>query len=353
MYPFLKIIFNIDDSMTHFSDTVKYLIRSDKKMFRAAFLTSTILCNTIPIFNTADATLFDRGGGLVYDDVLDVTWLIDANYASSTLNVSKINEIVANSTLVFSDGHQLTGTDFFIIQNGGSGDAGLMKWWGATAWADQLEYFDSVRDITYDDWRLPSVTPVSSNFDTIFSNNGTTDHGYGATTAASEMPYMFYINLENFGICTPDGNGVSTGCLMQPGWGLANTGDFLNIHTQTYWSNTELGVEVWAFDFGVGYQGLKTESNRNNQLRAWAVRDGDVIAPAIADGDLNFDGLVNAADVIIGFQILSGDVSPTSQQLLHADVAPFVGGISEPDGFIELNDITAIQRKALGIFDFP
>ncbi|EGK72256.1 hypothetical protein METUNv1_01372 [Methyloversatilis universalis FAM5] len=29
----------------------------------------------------AQAPLHDRGGGLVYDDVLDVTWLADANYA--------------------------------------------------------------------------------------------------------------------------------------------------------------------------------------------------------------------------------------------------------------------------------
>ncbi|MDZ7752733.1 MAG: hypothetical protein U5S82_13950 [Gammaproteobacteria bacterium] len=29
----------------------------------------------------ASATLFDRGRGLIYDDVLDITWLQDANYA--------------------------------------------------------------------------------------------------------------------------------------------------------------------------------------------------------------------------------------------------------------------------------
>ena len=29
----------------------------------------------------ATAALYDRGNGLIYDDVLDITWLQDANYA--------------------------------------------------------------------------------------------------------------------------------------------------------------------------------------------------------------------------------------------------------------------------------
>ena len=32
----------------------------------------------------AQAALHDRGGGLVYDDVLNVTWLQDANYAQTS-----------------------------------------------------------------------------------------------------------------------------------------------------------------------------------------------------------------------------------------------------------------------------
>jgi len=32
----------------------------------------------------AQAVLIDRGGGLIYDDVLDLTWLQDANYAQTS-----------------------------------------------------------------------------------------------------------------------------------------------------------------------------------------------------------------------------------------------------------------------------
>ena len=32
----------------------------------------------------ANATLWDRGNGLIYDDVLNITWLQDANYAMTS-----------------------------------------------------------------------------------------------------------------------------------------------------------------------------------------------------------------------------------------------------------------------------
>src|SRR3989337_2771319 len=34
--------------------------------------------------NNAEATLIDRGGGLIYDTDLNITWLQDANYADTT-----------------------------------------------------------------------------------------------------------------------------------------------------------------------------------------------------------------------------------------------------------------------------
>ncbi|HED39985.1 MAG TPA: hypothetical protein ENJ13_06100 [Chromatiales bacterium] len=43
-----------------------------------------ILCSSVLLLglaSTAQATLFNRGGGMIYDDVLDITWLQDANYA--------------------------------------------------------------------------------------------------------------------------------------------------------------------------------------------------------------------------------------------------------------------------------
>jgi hypothetical protein len=78
------------------------------------------------IAGTANATLLDRGGGLIYDDVLDITWLQDANYA----------------------------------QTSGYDADGMMTWYDAIVWAEKLEYYDSVREVTGTDWRLPQTLPV-------------------------------------------------------------------------------------------------------------------------------------------------------------------------------------------------
>jgi len=36
------------------------------------------------ITNISNAGLIDRGEGMIYDDVLDITWLQDSNYAKTS-----------------------------------------------------------------------------------------------------------------------------------------------------------------------------------------------------------------------------------------------------------------------------
>lgn len=133
-------------------------------------------------------------------------------------------------------------------------------------------------------WRLPTLSPVSGGvaFNTAFSNNGTTDIGYGATgigwqTGAgdfvSEMGYMYYANLANLGFCTPN-NGSPGSCTTQAGFGLANTAPFSNLQSNTYWSGLEFAPNLslaWNFNFNNGNQNA---NNKNNNFFAWAVRSG-------------------------------------------------------------------------------
>ena len=74
--------------------------------------------------------------------------------------------------------------------------------------------------------------------------------------------------------------------------------------------------------------------------------------PVFADGDLNGDQLVNVADVLLATRILTGQLTPTQDQLDHGDVAPLVNGVPVPDGLFNLGDVLVIQRKALGIVNF-
>jgi len=105
----------------------------------------------------AHATLIDIGGGLIYDDVLDVTWLQDANYAKTS----------------------------------GYNADGLMTWSEAQAWAGGLSYYDSVRDVVLDDWILPT-TPGTINGPL---NEGDLGHLYFEEGVTPATPGPF-VNLQ-------------------------------------------------------------------------------------------------------------------------------------------------------------
>ena len=115
-----------------------------------------LLCS---IVGTAQAALVDRGGGLIYDTDLDITWLQDANYA----------------------------------QTSGFSGTGLMNWSQATNWAANLSYFDSVRNVTWNDWRLPSIQDTGI-VGCDFSYNGG-DCGYNVNTATSEVANLCHNEL--------------------------------------------------------------------------------------------------------------------------------------------------------------
>ena len=183
-----------------------------------------LLCVMLFLFGItgiANATLHNRGGGLIYDDVLEITWLQDANYAGTTMN-----------------------------------------WDDAVAWADTLSYYDSVRDVYWTDWRLP--TTEDGLYEVGY--DGTTTAGYNITT--SEMGYMYYVNFGNLGYYATDGTNP------QPGWGLNNTDPFTDLQPINYWSGTEYASNpdnAWNFNFNNGNQ---NNGNKDNNNYAWAVRPG-------------------------------------------------------------------------------
>jgi hypothetical protein len=74
--------------------------------------------------------------------------------------------------------------------------------------------------------------------------------------------------------------------------------------------------------------------------------------PVTADGDLNDDGVVNAIDVLWGFQVLTGQRTLTQAQFDRGDVAGSGGALPSPDGVFDLGDALVIQRKALGLVNF-
>jgi hypothetical protein len=198
----------------------------------------------------AQAALVDRGGGLIYDDVLNVTWLQDANYAKTS----------------------------------GYDADGAMNWYEANVWAADLVFHDSVRNVDYSDWRLPTVTDTgTAGCD--FSYVGT-DCGY--YSVGSELAHMYYINLglkgyfsttgtrqTDFGIF---GNGTYNGVDLTS-YGENDVGLIDNLQAFLYWSGTAYAPTPnqtkWIFDTSRGSQ---DDSSITNRFYAWAVRPGDVAA---------------------------------------------------------------------------
>lgn len=164
----------------------------------------------------ANATLWDRGGGMIYDDVLNITWMQDANYLRTL--------------------------------DDGSGSGELLDWDSAVAWVDSLTFGG------YDDWRLTDAyNQDGSGPDDIFAN--------------SEMGYMFYNNLGGAPGSFPsstftDGNG--------------NSVSFDNLTSYHYWTGSEYASwsgGAWIFTFANGYQNIMS---KDYEFLVWAVRDGDI-----------------------------------------------------------------------------
>jgi len=144
------------------------------------------------IADQSRAELFDRGNGLIYDDVLDITWL----------------------------------------QNAISG--GNKNWDKAKEWAATLEYQG------FDDWRLPSMS-VSSGVPT-----GTIDLPVYCEYVTefecrdNELGYMYFYNL-----------GGKEGKLR--GRLVGNQGLIQNIQ-KVQWSGTKGPRGAWIFAFNYGGQ---------------------------------------------------------------------------------------------------
>jgi len=73
-----------------------------------------------------------------------------------------------------------------------------------------------------------------------------------------------------------------------------------------------------------------------------AVNNAPVPAPVQVSGDINGDGKVSIADVLLAMKISEGKIIPTADQLARGDVAPIVSRMSYPDGKIDIKDVKAI-----------
>ena len=200
----------------------------------------------VALSGAAQATLIDRGGGLIYDTDLNITWMQDANYA-------------------LTSGYQPTG-------GYNEWSLGAMNWYEASKFAENLSYYDSVRGVTYNDWRLPRG----------MKSNGYVAYGWDAKD--TELGHLYYDELKN-------GAG-------QDGY-TTNVGPFLNVQhgdkfwLSYYWTDALTGINptnAYMFSFGSGgmanppLYGFQNFADALNYYPyVWLARDGDVLTAPVPE----------------------------------------------------------------------
>lgn len=232
-------------------------------MKRRTLCSALAVCCSLTI-ESAHAQLFDRGGGLIYDSDLNVTWLADANYS----------------------------------QTSGYDSDGRMNWNDANAWAAGLEYHDSLRNVTYSDWRLPTLTDLGSP-GCNYAYSGT-DCGYNVDITSSELAGLFYGALGNKAAVNASGQQqLDSGLIDDPN----NPNDeslFSNLQADYYWFGTPYDQSAnyaWSFRLLTGEQ--KYHLAAASLMRAWAVRDGDV-APVPLPSAIWLFGTVTMGFMAVG-----------------------------------------------------
>jgi hypothetical protein len=71
----------------------------------------------------------------------------------------------------------------------------------------------------------------------------------------------------------------------------------------------------------------------------------------IADGSF-YGGGVDVTDALKSLRIATGLDTPTASDMDHGDVAPLLNGRPRPDNKIDIDDVVAILRKAVGLSSF-
>ena len=183
----------------------------------------------------AQASLVARTGGMVYDDVNNITWAADANLA----------------------------------QTSGYDADGLMTWTDAVAWADQLTLGG------FTDWSLPSTPVAAIGFNVTSSQMGDLFYNQLGVSAFSSIAtstnpnYNLFTNVQSFhywsgsqyardsfAFVTSDGNQISENRNVQFYAWAVRPGDVAA-------SSVPVPSAVWLF--GSGLIGLASFNRRKNK----------------------------------------------------------------------------------------
>jgi len=280
------------------------------KIFNILGATLLVVVSTV-----GNAELIDRGNGLIYDTIQDLTW-------------------TQNAGMFFGPRYDATLSGVFYE--------------GADTWAENLEFGG------FDDWRLPTTTQFNDPTCTGDIRKAGDyqlfyEHRAGCTGGEMELltdlydpsnnPLFQNVNRTRYWTATPYRDGVDP-CIDYPAYDVPCTisGDNGD-RTDFYW---QWGFKGFKDRYGP-YNDVpfKTTLSGTTKRYAWAVRDGDVI-PSFLPGDINADGLVNVADYLLLTQfVLETGPTPTT--------AEFDAGDMNQNGDLDAGDLVILSRTVMGL----
>lgn len=181
------------------------------------------LASSVLMLPAADAALVPSADGLtVYDTVLHVTWLANANLAGTPAGRFGLDKITANGAM-----------DYSI----------------AVQWVAALNAMDGgIGYLGHNDWQLPATPAIDASC----SSTGPNGNSFGTGCMNSAMGSLFYesLALQYPNTAVPIPNDL--------------TGPFSNIQPYLYWSDTsssDASKGYLTFSFNTGWQGANVDKH--------------------------------------------------------------------------------------------
>jgi hypothetical protein len=275
-----------------------------------------------------------NGHEAVYDDVLNITWLADANLA----NTNAFGVVGIGITGGMTNLTALAFINAMNAQNAGLGYLGVNSWRLTTLSPvngislDLTVSYDGSTDVGYQ---------LSAPVDPIYNQSGTT-----SGTTVSELAYQYYNNLAARGACSGIGTTNTYGCVPFNEHGIddatnaTNLALFINLQNSQYWTGTDAGgAGTFVLDMSSGVQ---TATGGSSYV--WPVADGDVGGESIPVDPNRFLKFQNS----VSPEYLENDASATAY---YAAIDPTNSKSNFSDWLIENNMDTSVDANAIYVND--
>ena len=270
----------------------QFSLEEAMKFTRIAILLSVLVSSLLAAHNAHAELIPFPDGMTVYDTVLKVRWLANANLPGTPEGRFGVSNITPNGSMDY-----LTALEWLAALNGLNGGAGYLR---------------------HNDWTLPT-SPTFPATDPSCAATGPNGNSFGFGCMESDMGSLFYVSL---GLQYPD-----TAVPIPNN----SVGPFNNFQPYLYWTNTSAGGTGYhTFSFNTGWAGANVDGHYMYVLpmikgNPFGIPvNGNGLQPSadgqtVYDPDAVYDAITNAKGVT---WLANADLAKTEEfgaQCIHPD----------------------------------